>query len=191
MSEELRKMIDKVKSFTQFMVENTDDIKRWFGDSKVVDTNGNPLVVYTGTDLTLPNNRPIYLTKDEKIARHFGTPTKCILRITNPFVMDFSNSWQDIAVDELIKKLGGDAVFDLIKAEFGDTWSDLSGYLTDTPYHHEPISIEAVVSYIKNNTNHDGLIFYDIDETTNYVNTDTYVVFDKNQILPINLDTKN
>lgn len=186
MENEMRELIDKVKSFSQVMVEDNDGINKWFNGSKVIDTNGKPLVVYTGTDLTLSNNYPIYLTKDEKIAKHFGNVTKCILRMTNPFVLDFSNSWQDIAVDELIKKLGNDAVFDLIKAEFGDSWPDLTSYLTDTPYHHEPISIEAVVNYIKQSTNYDGLIFRDIDETVNYINTDTYIVFNKNQIWPIN-----
>lgn len=38
-----------VQSFSQTNQTNTDAFKRWFGDSKVVDENGEPLVVYHGT----------------------------------------------------------------------------------------------------------------------------------------------
>jgi hypothetical protein len=45
----------KIKSFTQFINEaitaptDNPNFKAWFGDSKVVDAQGNPLVVYHGT----------------------------------------------------------------------------------------------------------------------------------------------
>lgn len=39
--------------------ENTPEFKRWFGDSKVVDGDGNPLVVYHGTGETDEEGDPI------------------------------------------------------------------------------------------------------------------------------------
>ena len=59
MSEDIRKMIDKVKNFKQFVNENniikindfteTEQFRSWFGNSKVVDNEGNPLPVYHGS----------------------------------------------------------------------------------------------------------------------------------------------
>jgi hypothetical protein len=45
---------------------NTDAFKRWFGDSKVVDENGDPLVVYHGTPYTFVSGAEtgIFNTKD-------------------------------------------------------------------------------------------------------------------------------
>ena len=34
----------------QYKLVRTPAFKKWFGDSKVVDANGDPLVVYHGTD---------------------------------------------------------------------------------------------------------------------------------------------
>jgi len=59
MSEDIRKMIDKVKNFKQLVNENnieqfsdfanTEQFKSWFGNSKVVDGEGKPLPVYHGS----------------------------------------------------------------------------------------------------------------------------------------------
>jgi len=44
---------DEITSSTEGIKTNTDAFKKWFGDSKVVDKNGKPLVVYHGTGYDL------------------------------------------------------------------------------------------------------------------------------------------
>jgi len=159
-----------------------DDFWGWFGNSKVIDKNGKPKIVYSGTDLKNTNNEyPIYFAKDKKVAENFGIAKPYYLKIETPFTLEFSNSWQDIDISTLYKKLGKEELFNLIKTEIGDDWETLDDYLNDTPVYHDPISIESVVNYVRKHTNHDGLIFYDIDETENFINTDTYVIFNKEQ----------
>ena len=42
----------KLKSLLIESLINTPAFKKWFGNSKIVDKNGNPLIVYHGTDTT-------------------------------------------------------------------------------------------------------------------------------------------
>jgi hypothetical protein len=91
---------------------NTPEFKRWFGNSKVVDENGEPLVMYHGTtgDITtfIEKNGGIFLTPDSKFASRIAlndmlfderttSPTTqganvlpVFVRSTNPF--DYENS---------------------------------------------------------------------------------------------------
>jgi len=55
----------KLKSILLESTTDTPEFKRWFGDSKVVDTKGNPLVVYHGT------SGPEFT--DFNIPSHFGS----------------------------------------------------------------------------------------------------------------------
>jgi len=88
MSEEIRKLIDRVKNFGQFLNEQqnnetniNDNFWKWFGNSKVVDKQGNPIVVYHGTDNKFDVFRiskygamgsGIYLTTYKDIAKNHG-----------------------------------------------------------------------------------------------------------------------
>ena len=57
MSKEMREQIDSVKNWKQFLNEQSsldnvklnDNFHKWFGNSKVVDKNGNPRICYHGT----------------------------------------------------------------------------------------------------------------------------------------------
>jgi hypothetical protein len=57
MSEDMREMIDKIKNFKQFVNEQEDQIQsninnnfwKWFGNSKVINRDGSPMIVYHGT----------------------------------------------------------------------------------------------------------------------------------------------
>lgn len=90
---------------------NTPEFKRWFGDSKVVDAQGKPLVVYHGTeqdfDTFLPSKRPkepgIFFAVHPAIASAYaghdpqgnfhapdmGSVLPVYLKIENPLVVDF------------------------------------------------------------------------------------------------------
>ena len=94
----------------QWLQVRTPNFKKWFGDwenapenaSKVVDENGEPMVVYHGTDWkplaekageavfksSLIKNSSegfgFYFTKDKTLASGFGEPVACFLNLRNP-----------------------------------------------------------------------------------------------------------
>lgn len=73
-----------------------DDFWDWFGDSKVIDSKGNPLIVYhaTGKKFTKFRDGPTFFTTNVDEAREYlddghngkGYILKCYLRIENPGV---------------------------------------------------------------------------------------------------------
>ena len=74
---------------------NTPEFKAWFGDSKVVDANGKPLVVYHGTDAEFTEFKAsdgglfgsgIYLTSDVEDASQYGDNNMAVYaKIDNPY----------------------------------------------------------------------------------------------------------
>lgn len=73
----------------------TPEFKKWFGDSKVVDENGKPLVVYHGTDADFTQfdasydgyfGSGIYLTGNMEDAEQYGDNTMSLYaKIENPY----------------------------------------------------------------------------------------------------------
>lgn len=91
----------------------TAAFKRWFGKSKVVDKNGEPLVVYHGTrydftefssDKAIPSQKGIYFTKDPGYAEAYMYGTKgessrimpVYLKIENPLIIKDKTKWERI-----------------------------------------------------------------------------------------------
>lgn len=89
-------------------ITQTEAFKRWFGDSKVVDENGQPLVVYHGTDQKFSafdqsligtgldanigglgmSGSGFYFTPDKETAEGYGQITiAAYLAVKNPFVV--------------------------------------------------------------------------------------------------------
>ncbi|NYT45145.1 hypothetical protein H0A64_09965 [Alcaligenaceae bacterium] len=73
------------------LATDTPAFKRWFGDSKVVDADGKPLVVYHGTtadftefDPTGGNTPGSWFTTDASAAQSFGDPMAVYVTINNP-----------------------------------------------------------------------------------------------------------
>jgi len=79
---------------------NTKEFKQWFEDSKVVDENGDPLVVYHGTMADITSFKPskegvlgagVYLTPDPKFAENYSTENGNILPVfaslKNPLII--------------------------------------------------------------------------------------------------------
>ena len=91
----------------------TENFKRWFGDSKVVDAQGKPLVVYHGTERdfdafkvgsALGWGRGIYFTDNQEYTREFGDRTvAAYVKIENPWRggipdgIESTNAWRAIA----------------------------------------------------------------------------------------------
>jgi hypothetical protein len=99
----------------------TPEFKSWFGDSKVVDENGNPLAVYHGTkaDITefsideARGERGIFFTDDASQAASFASRAKKLsasgsnvikvyLSLQNPLVIDASERDIGYSFDKLI-----------------------------------------------------------------------------------------
>lgn len=94
-------------SAEQYHLVRTAEFKEWFGDwendpensSKVIDENGEPLVVYHGTEnefnvFRIPTNifirqKGIFFSDEEKLAKTYGSIVKkCFLRIIEPEFID-------------------------------------------------------------------------------------------------------
>jgi hypothetical protein len=117
----------------QYKLVRTPEFKKWFGDwekhpenaSKVVDINGEPLVVYHGTKNEFYEfdtkkqlkgwlGRGFYFSKNKTEAKDYGKILlKCFLNIKNPFIIqgdvvnsDGTISWGLGREGEISKKYG-------------------------------------------------------------------------------------
>lgn len=127
-SEELRGESARGEKLSLREAPNTPEFKRWFGDSKVVDENGKPLVVYHGTaaDFTEFNIEMSELgvhlgTKNQATDAGGGKPPKMALyaSIKNPIRLvdygqwDAANTWGQL-IDLGVVKDRGDKISDYL-----------------------------------------------------------------------------
>ena len=98
-------------SFSRADIEESPNFRRWFGESKVVDAEGKPLVVYHGTaaDITAFDDRPTFFAADSEMASRYAegfgddrgragaNVVPAYLSLQNPKVVDFlppnTQSW--------------------------------------------------------------------------------------------------
>ena len=75
-------------------ITNAPAFKRWFGESKVVDADGNPLVVYHGSKRNFrifeeqfnANEPGFFFTESENYAKSYGQKIKKVfLSLKNPY----------------------------------------------------------------------------------------------------------
>lgn len=79
---------------------NTPEFKRWFGDSKVVDENGKPLVVYHGTNTAfdtfskekIKRGIGFWFSSDKETAEEYGDIKDFYLSIKNPIDINKNRS---------------------------------------------------------------------------------------------------
>lgn len=83
---------------------NTPEFKRWFGDSKVVDEGGNPLMVYSGLR-DQQAGESVWLTDDKGHATGFGDVGEFFVRIVDPFRLDMRNFAATPDLDRIKKKI--------------------------------------------------------------------------------------
>ena len=91
-----------------------ENFKRWFGNSKVVDGAGKPLVVYHGTGGDIVSFKlgrgAIYFTSDQSVASHYANNSDVdepypnvlavYLKIENPLIVDESWAKQNLDDDD-------------------------------------------------------------------------------------------
>lgn len=160
----------------------------YFKDSKVVDENGNLLVVYHGTGETFTqfSRNMIYFSDNADVADSYARDGKEImtgyLNITKPFVVDAKGSkWSRIPLSANVKRF-------LDKFEISTFYED--GANRTTP---ADIAV-AIMDAIESGADYDGVIIRNIDDTGRYwkksptnLGTD-YIAFSSSQFK--NLDNK-
>lgn len=160
----------------------------FFKDSKIVDENGNLLVVYHGTreDFNAFKNDRNYFTDNIDIADSYAPGGKIkqgYLRVENPYIIDAKGEkWSRVP---LTKK---DKAF---LEKFG-----LNAFYEDGKWRTSPADIvAAVLDQNKIDARYDGVIIKNIDDTGRYWkkqanNTgNDYIVFDSSQFK--NIDNLN
>lgn len=94
---------------------NSEAFKRWFGDSKVVDENGRPLVVYHGTNTEFDTfdrgkassaygSKYGFYFANKEVAEGYGDVMPVYLAMKNPYKVDVDNE-----INELLFDYDGDA----------------------------------------------------------------------------------
>ena len=153
----------------EYMVRQNPEstnFQTWFGDSKVVDENGEPLVVHHGTDRRFETfNTPAYFTIDKKLAEVFGDEVFSVyLSLKNPYILNDASSWANINISVTDER--SEEIFNDLKNVVGE----------------DGISIEDVSAWAKQK-GYDGVIAKDIWETEDAsVLTDVYIAFTPTQI---------
>lgn len=117
----------------------TEAFKKWFGDSKVVDANGNPLVVYHGTngDFTVFDYSKIgqqgraegagfYFTNNKDVASGYGKVIDAFLSIQKPLPYD-AKPFPKSTIEKIVKRIAeleskaeGNEIADGFLSNFGD-----------------------------------------------------------------------
>ena len=153
----------------QYKLVRTPEFISWFGDwendpknaSKVVDENGEPLVVWKGVDEdTILGG---FFAKDKIVADAFGKSKSFFLNFVDPYIIDSIGSWSSVDIKSELSNLTNEERYEIVKSEFRGAYKTLSDYFNDE--YKEPIPIEAVVSFIKTKTKYDGIVVKEIYET--------------------------
>ncbi|WP_316859931.1 hypothetical protein [uncultured Cohaesibacter sp.] len=157
---------------------DTPEFKSWFGDSKVVDADGKPLVVYHGTGEKLDFFDPdladgdlgIFFSSSKALAREYagagdGVVHETYLTLNNPFIIDWPSETKSFEVDGNVlenKRFNDYSMFDY-------------GTMRD-------------VVYRARQGGHDGIIIKGIRDGWNADSevADTYVAFNSTQIKSVN-----
>lgn len=173
----------------------------WFGDSKVVDEQGRPLVVYHGTSTEFDTFRKgnIFTTDNQEVASEYGSlgAMPLYIKLENPFIVDaYGQSFGEIYNAEGMKK----AYKDLTKEDYkklADTFFD--GDIKEAKewypqneqgevnlaraYGEKPRTTNEWADYARKE-GYDGVIIKDVNDTVDISNirTTDYVAFNPNQI---------
>lgn len=145
----------------------TPEFKKWFGDSKVVDADGKPLVVYHGgrSGIEMFNNPDgryktgIFFTADVRVANLFagkGETYPVYLTIKKPFIVDAKN----------------------VSYYWIDTPKEMVGYVTEDM---DTVDTDLIAEWAFKN-NYDGVIIKNVVEGRGEVPSDVYIVPKNTQI---------
>lgn len=161
------------------------------GVSKVVDENGEPKVVGRKDFEPIYDYGDEYFTffaekKDVRYFSEFGEyETYSFLNIKNPLIIDFGDSWANIPYDVLYKVFSKNDLVKMINYEYHESFKSWEEYIQTLENGYEPylFSTDSIAGYVKKQKINDGVIIYEVGETSNAdVTTNDYVIFKSNQI---------
>lgn len=181
--------------------EALENFYRWFGDSKVVDEQGRPLVVYHGTSAEFDTFRKgnIFTTDNQEVASEYGSlgAMPLYIKLENPFIVDaYGQSFGEIYNAEGMKKAYKDLTEEDYK-KLADTFFD--GDIKEAKewypqneqgevnlaraYGEKPRATNEWADYARKE-GYDGIIIKDVNDTVDISNirTTDYVAFEPNQI---------
>ena len=183
---------------------NSEAFKRWFGDSKVVDENGQPLVVYHGANAKFDvfKGKYHFFSDRENVAAGYGSqnPLPVYLSMKNPLIVDaYGQSFGEIYNAEEYKKAYKDLTendykkiakaYDLSVNEAKEFFPKNEDGVVNLAraYGEKPRSTNEWAEYAKKN-GYDGVIIKDVNDTADISNVRStdYVVFEPNQIKSVN-----
>lgn len=176
----------------------------WFGDSKVVDENGKPLVVYHGTSgiFDVFKGKYHFFSSSENVATGYGSenPMPVYLLMKNPLIVDaYGQSFEEIYNAEGYKKAHKDLTeddykkiakaYDLSVDEAKEFFPKNEDGVVNLAraYGEKPRSTNEWAEYAKKN-GYDGIIIKDVNDTADISNirSTDYIVFNPNQIKSVN-----
>jgi len=171
-------------------IESNSNFKKWFGNSKVVDENGNPLMVYHGSkydfnefdvDKIKSNRRAgFHFIKNIQLAQNYqkdGKLYKVYLSLQNPLNSDETKKI-DISKEDLEKLFKEIGIDDDVEKFYNRADSDID-ILEDLIRNS---NIKTVLKAIAKILGKDGII------TSDHGLGKSYIVFKPNQIKSINND---
>ena len=186
-----REQIMKGRSPSPPPPTQTPAFRRWFGESKVVDEKGEPMVVYHGTTAEFDQ-----FDTSESLGAHFGTSKAAndrirdmagvpgrhahvkpvFIRVERPYRLPDLDQWDQ---DEVLDFLDVDDSLDWSK------WSGGSdGLRSDVEVGGD---YEPIQEFLRRN-GHDGIVYQNREEGVRYATSgerildDSYIVFDPTQI---------
>ena len=125
-----------------------ENFRKWFGNSKVVDENGLPLVVHHGSPVTdievFDTENGTYFTADpdyaERYARTSGEIYDCYLCIEKPFDTR-DPECRRIYQEEFYREYGGSGIMDSGLPDWNDGY-DLVDFLKEKGYDYDGIYVD-------------------------------------------------
>ncbi|MCI5545321.1 MAG: hypothetical protein MR368_07640 [Azospirillum sp.] len=173
---------------------------KWFGDSKAVDEQGRPLVVYHGTSTKFDvfKGKYNFFSDSENVAGGYGSenPMPVYLSMKNPLIVDaYGQSFGEIYNAEGYKKAYKDLTendykkmakaYDLSINEVKEFFPKNEDGVVSLAraYGEKPRSTNEWAEYAKKN-GYDGVIIKDVNDTADVSNVRStdYIAFEPNQI---------
>src|ERR1017187_3014153 len=206
MFESLKNELGEKKAYEVAAKTHSKAFKEWFGNSKVVDKNGQPLVVYHGTGEDIDEISKEFgngfWTGDKRAAKEFGDVIPAFLKIEKTKIIDFKGGdynsypvgfrnedgdfyeydpyYEDISFDEYLNKYLEER--DLKPSDVEVQYGGDEGFSNG--------SADILVRSAQLSKKYDGAIFKDVSFTGN-----NYIAFDPTQIKSISnqgtFDKKN
>jgi hypothetical protein len=123
-NETAKKITDVLTGWAIKKITDNPAFKKWFGDSKVVDENGQPLVVYHGTDV--PSNFSVFEPYYKKINWFAGDP-----KLANTYSKNRDTEGYDEDSKVFPVYLSVHKILDLSNAKDANDKGDMLAFLSD------------------------------------------------------------